>query len=187
MPACMIGNAQQNAWLQGSWLGKASFGGSKLFQDFTIVLDISNINNNAFEGVLKTILPRDTVVHRDLQIRGTLGETFITMVPEKVLYVRNPRGNIKWENGCDSCRPPEMHFTIEKGRFIFRGEIKGCLKQCNGIREFSRSMDEFDSTLQKTLYALAGMPFPEKELLVENSSEVSEKISASLQNASVIF
>ena len=97
--------------------------------------------------------PLDTSVRFDSKISGVLYDNYLIIKREKILYVKNAPG-VQWKVSCNNCKPPHMIFSIEEGKFFFRGEVKDCYRECNGITEFSKDMTEFDSSAKASLYAL---------------------------------
>ncbi len=173
--------SQKSDWLQGSWEGRTYSPGSKAVQEFDIVLSIYKTEGNKFEGIIKTMLPFDTSVHFDSRISGAFYDKYLILRRDSILYVKNPPGrNLKWETRCNTCSPPEMIFSIENGRFIFRGEIKGCLRPCNGIMEFSRVMSEFDSSATVILNVLANNEQKPEPAIVVNTASPLQSMASSL-------
>lgn len=171
--------AQSLVWLQGRWQGKAYFASSDATQHYNLTLTISNISGNKFEGIISVVQPSDTLVRFDSRISGTVYEKYLVIKRSKVLYVKNPKG-AEWKISCNNCSPPQMVFSIERGKFFFRGKQGGCYKECNGISEFSKDTTEFDSSQKEAVYALINGKQKNKpdEALVQNNKPASQDLIA---------
>ena len=167
--------AQSLIWLQGQWQGRAYFANSDATQHYNLTLTISSINGNKFEGVISTIQPSDTSVRFDSKISGIVYESYLVIKRVKILYVRNPTG-AEWKLSCNNCSPPHMVFSIERGKFFFRGQQDDCYKECNGISEFSKDTTEFDLSQKEAAYALLNGKQKNKleETLVRNTNAPSK-------------
>lgn len=151
--------SQNTAWLQGRWYGKAFFAGSDVTQYYDLALTIINIKGNKFEGIITTYQPSDTSIRFDSRISGIIYDKYLVIKRGQVLYVKDPPG-IKWKVSCNNCQPPRMTFSIEKEKFVIRGDQEDCYKECNGISEFVKDINEFDSANREVIYALAGEQKP---------------------------
>ena len=177
----LISHAQNIFWLNGTWEGKASFPGSDASQNYPVLLKVYNIKGNKFEGVIEIMQPLDTSIRFDSKISGVLYDNYLIIKREKILYVKNAPG-VQWKVSCNNCKPPHMIFSIEEGKFFFRGEVKDCYRECNGITEFSKDMTEFDSSAKASLYALVnGVQKSEATTvsLVESNSSVNNTTTPS--------
>ncbi|HXL57702.1 MAG TPA: hypothetical protein VN958_15685, partial [Chitinophagaceae bacterium] len=175
-------NAQNIFWLQGSWQGKAYLPGSAASQYYNLILRIYNIKDNKFEGIITTMQPSDTSIRFDSKISGIVYDKYLIIHRNKILYIKNPPG-IGWKVSCNNCKPPPMIFSIENGKFFFKGEAKDCYKECNGMSEFSKDITEFDSSGKKSLYALVnGVQKPEADTIsvAQNSNPSLQDTVASL-------
>lgn len=150
---------QNIAWLQGNWKGKSYLPGSSETQYFSLTLRIQTIKGNKFEGVLSTMEPYDTAIRYDAKIIGELFEDHLTINPTKVFYVKNSPGS-RWLLSCINCKPAKMMFSLQNGKFSFKGATEECYEQCNGISEFSKELEDMNETIQDSLYALMHMPKP---------------------------
>ena len=167
--------AQNIFWLQGNWRGKAYLPGSDGSQYYLLVMSISEIKGNKFEGIIATMQPNDTTYRFDSKISGVVYDKYLIINRSRVLYVKDQPG-IKWKVSCNNCKPPRMVFSIEKGKMFFRGEEKDCYKECNGVSEFSKDINEFDSLKKEAVFALVNYVEPSQPdtvLLAKNNPPVS--------------
>ena len=167
--------AQNIFWLQGNWRGKAYLPGSDGSQYYLLVMSISEIKGNKFEGIIATMQPNDTTYRFDSKISGVVYDKYLIINRSRVLYVKDQPG-IKWKVSCNNCKPPRMVFSIEKGKMFFRGEEKDCYKECNGVSEFSKDINEFDSLKKEAVFALVNYvepSQPDTALLAKNNPPVS--------------
>jgi len=174
--------AQNIFWLQGSWQGKAYLPGSDALQYYELSLKIYSIKGNKFEGVISTLESSDTSVRFDSRISGIVYDKYLIINKNKILYVKDAK-DTRWKVSCNNCKPPRMVFSIENGKFFFRGEVKDCFKECNGISEFSKDITEFDSAGKETVYALINgvqKPEPVATSLGQNTNALSTDNTASL-------
>jgi hypothetical protein len=174
-------SAQNIFWLSGSWYGKAYLPGSDASQSYDITLKVYVIKGNKFEGVIKIIEPSDTSVHFDSKISGIVYDKYLIIKRDRILYLKNAPG-IEWKVSCNNCKPPHMIFSIEKGKFFFRGEVKDCYKECNGITEFSKDTTEFDSSAKESVYALISGEQKPKVIttsIAENNHPLNDTIVSS--------
>src|SRR6266542_4317989 len=174
--------AQNIFWLQGSWQGKAYLPGSDALQYYELSLKIYSIKGNKFEGVISTLESSDTSVRFDSRISGIVYDKYLIINKNKILYVKDAK-DTRWKVSCNNCKPPRMVFSIANGKFFFRGEVKDCLKECNGISEFSKDITEFDSAGKETVYALINgvqKPEPVATSLGQNTNALSTDNTASL-------
>lgn len=171
--------AQSLVWLQGRWQGKAYFASSDATQHYNLTLTIFNISGNKFEGIISVIQPSDTSIRFDSKISGAVYEKYLVIKRNKVLYVKNPK-DAEWKISCNNCSPPQMVFSIERGKFFFRGQQGDCYKECNGINEFSKDTTEFDSSQKEAVYALINGKQKNKpdEALVQNDKPASQDLIA---------
>jgi hypothetical protein len=170
-----VGYAQNNFWLQGIWRGKAYLPGSDGSQYYLLVMSISEIKGNKFEGIIATMQPTDTSYRFDSKISGIVYDKYLIINRTRILYVKDAP-DIKWKVSCNNCKPPRMSFTIENGKIFFRGEEKDCYKECNGVSEFSKDITEFDSSKKEAVYALVNYVAPpqaDTASLVKNTVSVS--------------
>lgn len=160
---CVLGavtcSAQSASWLKRSWQGRAYLLGSNP-QNYDLVLTISSIKGKNFEGVMRTIKPADTSVHFDTKVSGSIADKFmlITIGP--------------WKVSCGTCKPQNMAFSIESGKFYIKGEAKGCSEECTWITEFSKQLIEFSVDETATLFTIAEeikAPDIEPEPVAQNS------------------
>lgn len=114
--------AQNIFWLEGTWQGKAYFPGSDGSQYYVLVLSISEIKGNKFEGVISTMQAGDTTYRFDSKISGAVYDKYLIINRTRILYVRDAPG-IKWKVSCNNCKPPRMAFSLENGK-IFSAEKK---------------------------------------------------------------
>ena len=167
--------AQNIFWLQGNWRGKAYLPGSDGSQYYLLVMSISEIKGNKFEGIIATMQPNDTTYRFDSKISGVVYDKYLIINRSRVLYVKDQPG-IKWKVSCNNCKPPRMVFSVEKGKIFFRGEEKDCYKECNGVSEFSKDINEFDSLKKEAVFALVNYvepSQPDTALLAKNNPPVS--------------
>jgi len=174
-------HAQNIFWLQGTWRGKSYLPGSDGSQYYMLVMDISQIKGNKFEGIITIMQPSDTSYRFDSKISGVVYDKYLIINRKTVLYVKDAP-DIKWKVSCNNCKPPRMIFSFEEGKIIFRGEEKDCYKECNGISEFSKSMDEFDSLKKEAVYALANQLQPGTDIASQNISVDSKSTVAATSN-----
>jgi hypothetical protein len=177
-------HAQNILWLQGTWRGKSYLPGSDGSQYYVLVMDISQIKGNKFEGIITIMQPSDTSYRFDSKISGVVYDKYLIINRKTVLYVKDAP-DIKWKVSCNNCKPPRMIFSFEKGKIIFRGEEKDCYKECNGISEFSKSIDEFDSLKKEAVYALANELQPGTDIASQNIPVDSKTTVAATSNTSV--
>jgi hypothetical protein len=151
--------SQNTAWLQGVWKGKSYLPGSDAAQYFSLTLRINTIKGKKFEGTLSTMEPYDTTIRYDAKLNGEFFGDYITIKSTKVFYVRNSPGS-QWLLSCINCKPAKMMFTLENGKFSFKGITAECYEQCKGISEFWKPIDEMSEENQDSLYALMHMERP---------------------------
>jgi len=180
--------AQNMEWLKGTWSGKAFFSGSDASQYYILMLRVFEINKTKFEGVISTIEPSDTSIRYDARISGIVYDNYLIIERYRIFYVKNAK-NARWQLSCSNCKQPRMLFSIESGKFVFRGEEKDCYKECNGTREFSKDINDFDSLNQKTLYALAGAQPPSiiTTAVAKNTNEQVKDSSSSLKEEDAVI
>ena len=145
--------SQNISWFEGAWEGKSYLPGSTVMQNYVVELIIYNIKGNKFEGILRTIQPSDTSIHYDCRISGSFYDKYLTINRNKIVYVKDPP-DAKWVLSCINCKTTRMSLSIEAGKFFFRGEVKDCYKPCNGIIEFYKDMNQFDTSAKESIYAL---------------------------------
>ncbi len=150
------------SWLQGNWRGKAYLLGNDPDQNYDLTLNITSIKAKKFEGTLKAAKSADTSVKFESKVSGIINDLYLFI-------------NIAtWKVTCANCKPQNLAFSIESGKFVFKGEAKGCSIECTWITEFSKSMAEFDEGEQESLHTLAKeeiTPDPESEPPIEDKKE----------------
>ncbi len=161
------GYAQNISWLHGSWKGKAYLLGDNASPNYDLTLTISKLKGKKFEGTMTTIQSSDPSVHFDSKISGTVNDRYLLI-------------NIDtWNVKCNSCKPQNLAFSIESGKFFFKGEAKGCSLECTWITVFSRDLMDFSITEKESLFAFADFeerPQPE-ELLVQNNKPLPDTVA----------
>src|SRR3954453_1334776 len=140
--------AQNNSWLKRDWEGRAYTLGNDP-QNFSVTLTISSVKGKEFEGVIKAVETADPSNHFDSKITG--------VVNDRYLYI-----NIAtWKAKCSTCRPKVLEYSMESGRFFFKGEAKGCSTvECTWITEFSEPLEKFNFKEQDVLFAMADVEPP---------------------------
>ncbi len=184
--------SQNISFLNGNWKGKSYLPGSIATQLYDLVLDIYFIKGNKFEGIIKTVQPSDTSIHFDSRVEGEVNSNYLTIDRNKILYLKNAPG-VAWVTSCNNCKPPHMFFSIEKGKFYFRGEQTDCYKACNGVFEFSKDITAFDSSATEALIAfvnndqkaLIAEVLPAKKALIIKDTTVATMQENSLATARI--
>src|SRR5215831_17336510 len=80
-----ITHAQNILWLQGTWRGKAYFPGSDGSQYYLLVMNISEIKGNKFEGIIATIQSTDTTYRFDSRISGVVYDKYLIINRTRIL------------------------------------------------------------------------------------------------------
>lgn len=165
----------QSAWLQRSWRGRAYILGNNP-QNYDILLMINKVKGKDFEGVMQTFQPADPSVHFDTKVSG--------IVYDKYLLI-----NIgTWKVKCATCKPQSLAFSIEGKKLFLKGEAKGCSQECTWITVFSIDMDEFDLSLQQSLYASIDKvetPEPDTATVAQNTKPLPDTIATPQQEKSL--
>src|SRR6266496_78484 len=170
-----VASNAQSAWLQRSWRGRAYILGNNP-QNYDILLMINKVKGKDFEGVMQTFQPADPSVHFDTKVSG--------IVYDKYLLI-----NIgTWKVKCATCKPQSLAFSIEGKKLFLKGEAKGCSQECTWITVFSIDMDEFDLSLQQSLYASIDKvetPEPDTATVAQNTKPLPDTIATPQQEKSL--
>ncbi|HRI19429.1 MAG TPA: hypothetical protein PLA68_00685, partial [Panacibacter sp.] len=158
LTAALTCMAQEGNWLHGNWQGKAYLPGNDPQQNYDLILTITSIKGKKFDGILKAAKSADTTIKFDSKVTGIINDLYLVI-------------NIAtWKVNCANCKPQNLAFSIESGKFVFKGEARGCSIECTWITEFSKNMAEFDEGEQQSLHSLA-----KEEIAPEPEPPVVEK------------
>ncbi|MEP6846198.1 MAG: hypothetical protein ABI861_09350 [Panacibacter sp.] len=170
------------AWLVGSWRGKSFLPGSDAAQYFLLILRVNSVKGNQFDGTLSTMEPADTSIRYDSKISGEIYSGYLQIERSKIFYVKNSPGS-RWQLSCINCKPAKMMFDIQKEKFFIKGATEGCYRECNGISEFSKAINEMKAEDQDSVYALMQMQKPRLNTgtLTDTSTKVLQEDVAVLR------
>lgn len=140
--------AQENSWLDGTWIGRKSSPNSCYTQKYSLLLTVGMVDDEDFKGTVSVKVHDGLGTRVDYSVFGKIKDNELTILEDEILYKKEPP-KCQWIS-CGYCKT-QTSVLINRDTLFIKIETVDCNDQCKSTSWYYKLLKMFDDSTRHYL------------------------------------